>query len=90
MNFVNGNRFVEDIKYYLHISLTGNITDSLDTWKYYGGLITGKTIKAYIGGDYTRTTSGGLTFSTGAIFNKNFRLSAYYTPVKKAVPMKKI
>ena len=67
VNFVNGNRFVEDIKYYPHISLTGNIMDSLNTYKYYGGLITGKTIKAYIGGDYTRKTSGGLTVSTGAI-----------------------
>ena len=67
VNFVNGNRFVEDIKYYPHISFTGNVISSLDAYKYYGGLITGKTIKAYIGGDYTRKTSNGFTISTGGI-----------------------
>ncbi|MEM9923451.1 MAG: hypothetical protein AAF915_06840 [Cyanobacteria bacterium P01_D01_bin.50] len=67
VNFVNGSRYVEDIKYYPHISLTGNITGSLDSLKYYGGVITGTTIKGYFGGDYTRKTSGGLTFSTGGI-----------------------
>lgn len=67
VNFVNGSRYVEDIKYYPHISLTGNITGSLDSLKYYGGVITGKTIKGYFGGDYTRKTASGLTFSTGGI-----------------------
>ncbi len=67
VNFVNGSRYIEDIKYYPHISFTGNITGSLDSLKYYTGVITGETIKAYVGADYTRITSGGLNFSTGAI-----------------------
>ncbi|MGD1911591.1 MAG: hypothetical protein ACFB2X_12230 [Rivularia sp. (in: cyanobacteria)] len=67
VNFVNGSRYVEDIKYYPHISLTGNITGSLDSLKYYGGVITGKSLKGYLGGDYTRKTASGLTFSTGGI-----------------------
>jgi len=66
VNLVTGNRFVEDIKYYPHISLTGNIMGSLDSWKYYTGVIGGKTIKAYAGSDYTRNF-GNLNISTGAI-----------------------
>lgn len=66
VNLVTGNRFVEDIKYYPHISFTGNIVGSLDTFKYYTGVITGKTIKAYAGSDYTRNF-GNLNISTGAI-----------------------
>ncbi|MGB3641802.1 MAG: hypothetical protein WBA39_30130, partial [Rivularia sp. (in: cyanobacteria)] len=66
VNLVTGNRFVEDIKYYPHISFTGNITGSLDSLKYYTGVITGKTIKAYAGSDYTRNF-GNLNVSTGAI-----------------------
>ncbi len=66
VNLVTGNRFVEDIKYYPHISLTGNILGSLDSLKYYTGVITGKTIKAYVGSDYTRNF-GNLNVSTGAI-----------------------
>ena len=66
VNLVTGNRFVEDIKYYPHISFTGNVVGSLDTFKYYTGVIGGKTIKAYAGSDYTRKF-GNLNISTGAI-----------------------
>ncbi|WP_157229334.1 hypothetical protein [Rivularia sp. PCC 7116] len=66
VNLVTGNRFVEEIKYYPHISFTGNIMGSLDSLKYYTGIITGKTIKAYAGGDYTRNF-GNLNISTGAV-----------------------
>ncbi len=66
VDLVTGNRFVEDIKYYPHISFTGNIMGSLDSLKYYTGVITGKTIKAYAGSDYTRNF-GNLNISTGAI-----------------------
>lgn len=66
VNLVTGNRFVEDIKYYPHISFTGNVVGSLDTFKYYTGAIAGKTIKAYAGGDYTRNF-GNLNLTTGAI-----------------------
>ncbi|MGB3757378.1 MAG: hypothetical protein WBA07_13540 [Rivularia sp. (in: cyanobacteria)] len=66
VNLVTGNRFVEDIKYYPHISFTGNIMGSLDSLKYYTGMITGKKIKAYVGSDYTRNF-GNLNVSTGAI-----------------------
>lgn len=66
VNYVNGTQYVEDIKYYPHISLTANVQGSLDSFKYYGGLITGKIIKAYAGADYTRNF-GSLTIATGAI-----------------------
>lgn len=66
VNLVTGNRFVEDIKYYPHISFTGNVQGSLDSWKYYTGVIGGKTIKAYAGSHYTRNL-GNLNLSTGAI-----------------------
>ncbi|MGB3653679.1 MAG: hypothetical protein WBA41_21025 [Rivularia sp. (in: cyanobacteria)] len=66
VNLVTGNRFVEDIKYYPHISFTGNILGSLDSFKYYTGVVTGKTIKAYAGSDYTRNL-GNLNISAGAI-----------------------
>ena len=66
VNLVTGNRFVEDIKYYPHISFTGNLQGSVDSWKYYTGVIGGKTIKAYAGSDYTRKF-GNLNISTGAI-----------------------
>ncbi|MEO1559194.1 MAG: hypothetical protein AAFS12_06005, partial [Cyanobacteria bacterium J06632_19] len=66
VNLVTGNRFVEDIKYYPHISFTGNVQGSVDSWKYYTGAIAGKTIKAYAGSDYTRNF-GNLNISTGAI-----------------------
>ena len=39
---------------------------SLDSWKYYTGVIASKTIKAYAGSDYTRNF-GNLNVSTGAI-----------------------
>ncbi|BAY86676.1 hypothetical protein NIES267_61870 [Calothrix parasitica NIES-267] len=66
VNLVTGNRFVEDIKYYPHISLTGNVQGSFDSWKYYTGVIAGQEIKAYAGSDYTRNF-GNLNISTGAI-----------------------
>ncbi len=66
VNLVTGNRFVEDIKYYPHISFTGNILGSIDSFKYYTGVVTGKTIKAYAGSDYTRNL-GNLNISAGAI-----------------------
>ena len=66
VNLVTGNRFVEDINYYPHISLTGNVQGSVDSWKYYMGVIASKNIKAYAGSDYTRNF-GNLNLSTGAI-----------------------
>ncbi|MEL6459309.1 MAG: hypothetical protein AAFQ91_13780 [Cyanobacteria bacterium J06621_15] len=66
VNLVTGNRFVEDINYYPHISLTGNVQGSVDSWKYYTGVIASQTIKAYAGSDYTRNF-GNLNLSTGVI-----------------------
>lgn len=66
VNLVTGNQFVEDIKYYPHISFSGNVQGSVDSWKYYTGVIGGKTINAYVGSDYTRNF-GNLNISTGAI-----------------------
>ncbi|GAX36129.1 hypothetical protein [Nodularia sp. NIES-3585] len=67
VNFVDGNRLIEKTIYHPHFSFTGNITGSQDVFKYYTGVITGDVIKAYLGGDFTRQTSDGWTYSAGAV-----------------------
>jgi hypothetical protein len=65
--FVTGNKLIEETNYYPHISLTGNITGSQHVLRYYGGVITGETIKPYLGGDITKTTLDGWSFTGGAV-----------------------
>jgi hypothetical protein len=67
VHFVNGTRLTEETTYYPHLSFSGNLTRSNDVVRYYAGLITGETIKAYVGGDYTLNTSNGWSYSAGAI-----------------------
>ncbi|KOP25541.1 hypothetical protein AMR41_14590 [Hapalosiphon sp. MRB220] len=65
--FVNGNKLIEETNYYPHLSFSGNITSSQDVFRYYSGVITGETIKAYLGGDWTRKTLDGWNFNAGGI-----------------------
>ncbi|MDZ8223579.1 hypothetical protein [Nostoc sp. ChiVER01] len=67
VNFANGSRLTEKTVYYPHISFSGNITGSSDVFRYYAGVITGDTIKAYLGGDFSHRTSSGWTYSAGGI-----------------------
>ncbi|WP_375471722.1 hypothetical protein [uncultured Nostoc sp.] len=67
VNFANGSRLTEKTVYYPHISFSGNITSSADILRYYAGVISGDKIKAYLGGDFTHSTSSGWTYSAGGI-----------------------
>ncbi|MGB3614934.1 MAG: hypothetical protein WBA10_14165 [Elainellaceae cyanobacterium] len=49
------------------MSFSGNITNSQSLLRYYTGVITSDTVKAYLGTDYTRTTTGGWYFRAGGI-----------------------
>ncbi|WP_009630517.1 hypothetical protein [Synechocystis sp. PCC 7509] len=66
-DFVSSTRLTEKTTYYPHISFTGNITGSEDVLRYYAGVIPANRTKAYLGLDYTKNTSNGWTFNTGAI-----------------------
>jgi hypothetical protein len=67
VNYATGSKFREETKYYPHLSLTGNITTPQNVFRYYGGVITGEKIKAYVGADFTKNTLSGWNFSAGAI-----------------------
>ena len=66
-NFHTTTKFIEETNFYPHISITGNITTLNNIWKYYGGMIGGEKINAYVGTDFTQYTKDGWTFSGGAI-----------------------
>ncbi|MDJ0798756.1 MAG: hypothetical protein QNJ51_18375 [Calothrix sp. MO_167.B12] len=70
-NFVSSSSFQEVTNYYPHISFSGNITDSQDIFRYYGGLITSEQIKAYLGVDFTRNTRNAWSYSLGGIAYTN-------------------
>ncbi|MEH1789140.1 MAG: hypothetical protein V7L23_27065 [Nostoc sp.] len=67
VNFANGSKLTEKTVYYPHISFSGNITGTADVLRYYAGVISGDTIKAYLGTDFTHSTSNGWTYSAGGI-----------------------
>ncbi|MDJ0620076.1 MAG: hypothetical protein QNJ63_25610 [Calothrix sp. MO_192.B10] len=70
-NLLNSSNFQTVNNYYPHISISGNITDSQDIFRYYGGLITSEKLKAYLGADFTRNTPNGWTYSLGGIAYTN-------------------
>ncbi len=90
VNLARTTKFTEEINYYPHISITGNITSSENVWRYYGGMIGGEKINAYFGTDFTRNTWDGWNFSAGAIAYTNPD-SDYYSQVlgnvSKTVPL---
>ncbi|MEC4814232.1 MAG: hypothetical protein SAK29_13305, partial [Scytonema sp. PMC 1069.18] len=90
VNFVNGTRLIENTTYYPHISFSGNLTRSNDVFRYYAGLMTGETIKAYVGGDYTLNTSNGWSYSAGAIGYLNSDRDYYsqvFGSIAKRIPL---
>jgi len=67
VNLINSSILSEKTQYFPHISFTGDITGTDNVWRYYAGVITGNTTKAYLGGDVTKQTVDGWTYSAGAI-----------------------
>lgn len=70
-NLLSSSSFKEVTNYYPHISISGNITGSKNIFRYYGGLITSKNLKTYLGADFTRNTLNGWTYSVGGIAYTN-------------------
>ncbi|MBW4510798.1 MAG: hypothetical protein KME64_30430 [Scytonematopsis contorta HA4267-MV1] len=83
-NFISTSKYTEDINYYPHISISGNITGYNDVWRYYGGIIGGEKLNAYIGTDYTKNTLNGWNYSVGGIFYTNPDTD-YYSQVQGSV-----
>ena len=67
VDLLTENQQVERTRYYPHIGFTGDITRSNSILRYYAGVLTGNTIKAYLGLDYTKNLPSGLTYNVGAI-----------------------
>ncbi|HBE20286.1 MAG TPA: hypothetical protein DEG17_21470 [Cyanobacteria bacterium UBA11149] len=57
VNFLITDKITEETSYYPHISLSGNITNTNQVFRYYGGIVASSPMKAYIGGDYTRSAN---------------------------------
>jgi hypothetical protein len=83
-NFISTSKYTEDINYYPHISISGNTTGYNDVWRYYGGIIGGEKLNAYIGTDYTKNTLDGWNYSVGGIFYTNPDTD-YYSQVQGSV-----
>ena len=62
-SFIQNDR----IRYYPHLSFTGNVTGESDIVRYYAGTITGETVQAYGGVNYQGQTTDGLSYRAGAI-----------------------
>ncbi|MBE7381741.1 MAG: hypothetical protein F6J95_010070 [Leptolyngbya sp. SIO1E4] len=67
-------RQIDRIRYYPHLSFSGNITGSSDVLRYYAGTIAGENLQAYGGLDYQGQTSDGWFYEAGAIgfINPNY------------------
>lgn len=83
-NLVSSSKFVEEINYYPHISITGNITRYDDVWRYYGGLILSDKPNAYIGTDYSKNTSSDWNYFISGIVYSNPDAD-YYSQVQGSV-----
>ncbi len=66
-DLVSTQIFREETDYYPHLSLTGNITDASQSFRYYTGVIAAPTLKAYAGLDYTWNTRSGWRYGASAI-----------------------
>ncbi|WP_156119646.1 hypothetical protein [Leptolyngbya sp. KIOST-1] len=64
----------ERIRYYPHLSFSGNNTGTYNSFRYYAGTIMGPSIQTYGGLDYQGYTDGGFFYRTGAIgvINPNY------------------
>ena len=66
-NLVNRSIWKEETEYYPHLSITGNITDYDEVFKYYGGMILSEDPNAYLGLDYTKVNPDGWLYRIGGI-----------------------
>ncbi len=70
------NTFIQNdrIRYYPHLSFTGNVTAANDILRYYVGTLAGETIQAYGGVNYQGQTADGWAYRAGAIgvINPNY------------------
>jgi hypothetical protein len=87
VNFVRANKFTEEINYYPHISVSGNVTGFDDVWRYYGGAIAGSNLNAYIGTDYSKNTVNGWNYFIGSTIYTNPDAD-YYSQVVGSVSKK--
>lgn len=67
VNLVRENIYREKMRYYPHLSLTGDWTGSQYLLRYYTGIIASEEVKLYLGTDYTRNTVNGWIFRGGVI-----------------------
>jgi len=67
VNFVKENIYREKMRYYPHLSFTGDWTGSQYLIRYYAGIIASEEVKLYLGTDYTRNTINGWSFRSGVI-----------------------
>lgn len=86
-NLIRTSKFTEETNYYPHVSISGNITGINNVWRYYGGVIGGEKINAYLGTDFTRYTFDGWTFSAGGIAYTNPD-NDYYSQLSGSVSKK--
>jgi hypothetical protein len=84
VNYLTSVKQLEETSYVPHISFTGDITGTENVFRYYAGAIGVEDIKAYIGGDFTRNTLSGWTFSGSAIAYLNSDRD-YYSQVQGSV-----
>jgi hypothetical protein len=86
-NLIRTSKLTEETNYYPHISISGNSTGINNVWRYYGGMIGGDKINAYLGTDFTRYTFDGWTFSAGGIAYTNPD-NDYYSQLSGSVSKK--
>ena len=67
VNLVNTSIWKEETEYYPHLSISGNITDYDEVFKYYAGTIFSKDPNAYLGLDYTKVNPDGWLYRIGGI-----------------------
>ncbi len=84
VNYLTSVKHLEETSYVPHISFTGDITGTENVFRYYAGAIGVEDIKAYVGGDFTKNTLSGWTFSGGAIAYLNPDRE-YYSQVQGSV-----
>lgn len=66
-NLVARRIFTEKTNYYPHLSWTGDISKSNQTFRYYTGIIASPKIKAYAGLDYNRISRDGWRYGISGI-----------------------
>ncbi|PAX51837.1 hypothetical protein [Brunnivagina elsteri] len=86
-NLISSSQFTEKTSYVPHLSIGGNITGAEDIFRYYGGILAGDNVNAYLGLDYTKNTLRGLTYSVAGIAYTNPDYD-YYSNIKANLSQK--